>query len=649
VQDIRKVRLGLVLLAVAIVLVYWPGIGGGFVFDDYPNIVQNVPLHVTRLVWTDWIAAALSSPSSAMQRPIAMLTFAANHYFTGMDPVPMKITNVLIHALNALLVFALARSLLTAMSPPQPARDSKNAWLAMFVSSCWALHPINLMAVLFVVQRMESLSHAFVFAGLWMYVAGRLRQQMGNSGWGLILGGLLACTALGVLAKESAVLIPLYAFCIEFCIFRFMGSDQRRDRRLSILFVIVLAIPAVIGTLWLLPKAISPGAFSTRDFNLSERLLTEPRVVLDYLRWITLPDLGQLSLYHDDYRISRSLLNPPTTLFAILALLALAGAALLWRKRRPLASLGVLWFLAAQALTATFLPLELVFEHRNYFASLGICLILADLLLRAPTGNFNRRACGAVALIFLLASAGITHLRAREWSNPVRFAVAEAAKHPRSPRATYYLGWVLAQGTGYRPESPMIQPAFAALDRARELPNSGILPDQAALVLASRTGAPLQDSWWRHMQDRLRTHPIGPQETGALGALMTCSLERRCSFPTGEMLATFGAALSHGANPEVLSIYGNYALNVLGDAELGMRLWQEARDLNPAEPQYQIGVIKLLIEQRRYDEAAEEIGRLRKMGRMAQYSGVADSLEERRRAAETAYPPAAVPQGPNSP
>jgi len=411
----------------------------------------------------------------------------------------------------------------------------------------------------------------------------------------------------------------------------------------------VLAIPAVLGTLWLLPRAIGPDAFSTRDFNLSERLLTEPRVVLDYLRWIVLPDLGQLSLYHDDYRISRSLLNPPTTLLAILALLALLGAALLWRSRRPLASLGVLWFLGAQALTATFLPLELVFEHRNYFASLGICLALADLLLRTPTTRLSRLACATVAVMFLLAIAGITHLRAREWSNPVRIAVAEAAKHPQSPRATYYLGWVLVQGTGYRADSPLIQPAFAALDRARSLPNSGILPDQAALILASRTGVPLQDSWWRHMQDRLRTYPIGPQETGALGALMTCSLERHCKFPPGEVLATFGAALSQGANPEVLSIYGNYVLNVLGDVELGLRLWQEARDLNPAEPQYQIGVIKLLIELRRFDEASEEIARLRKMGRMAQYAGVADLLEQRRRAAETTYPPTAVPQGPNSP
>ena len=159
----------------------------------------------------------------------------------------------------------------------------------------------------------------------------------------------------------------------------------------------------------------------------------------------------------------------------------------------------------------------------------------------------------------------------------------------------------------------------------------------------------MQDSWWQHMQARLSTRPLGPQEMGALGGLMTCSLERHCNFPPDDMLATFGAALSQGDNPEVLSIYGNYVLNVLGDAELAMRLWQEARDLNPAEPQYQIAVIKLLIEQRRFDEASEEIARLRKMGRLGQYVGSADSLEERRRAAETTYPPAAVPQGPSYP
>ena len=67
-----------------------------------------------------------------------------------------------------------------------------------------------------------------------------------------------------------------------------------------------------------------------------------------------------------------------------MAIVVLIGAALALRKRRPLASLGVLWFFGAHALTSTIIPLELVYEHRNYFASLGLCLVLADVLFVMP-------------------------------------------------------------------------------------------------------------------------------------------------------------------------------------------------------------------------------------------------------------------------
>ncbi len=78
--------LALVLLVAAI---YWPGLGGGYVFDDFPNIVDNAALHVTDWDWHAWLAAVFSSDSGIGHRPLAMATFALNHVFTGLDPVPM--------------------------------------------------------------------------------------------------------------------------------------------------------------------------------------------------------------------------------------------------------------------------------------------------------------------------------------------------------------------------------------------------------------------------------------------------------------------------------------------------------------------------------------------------------------------------------
>jgi tetratricopeptide (TPR) repeat protein len=615
-----------------VLLAYWPGLGGGFVFDDYPNIVNNTAVHVAPGSTQGWVGAAMASPARNLPRPLAMLSFAVNHYFTGLDPAPMKACNIALHLFNALLVFGLVRCLLRFHLREDPAGATVASWLAIAVAALWALHPINLTAVLLIVQRMESLAHVFVFAGLWLYSSVRVRQLAGQSGgWPSLLLALFGFSAVGVLAKESAALLPLYAFLVELCLFRFVLPGARPGR-LHLLFLASLWLPALLGGGWLLHSALQPGAYTGREFSLVQRLLTEPTVVLGYLQWILLPDLGQLSLYHDDFPIARSLFDPPASIVSILALALLAGLALRYRARRPLAALGVLWFLAAQALTATVIPLELVFEHRNYFASLGICLAAAELLLALWRSRW-RDSVAPIAVTLALTLGILTGLRALEWRDPVTFAVAEARKNPQSPRATYYLGWVLATATNYRADSPLLETAFEALDRAAALPGSSALPEQAALILAARTGRPDEPERWRHLRQGLREHPIGPQETGALAGLVTCAVQKYCRFPPREMLQTFAAALSHGDNPEVLNNYGNYVLNVLDDPQLALRAWQEASRLNPREPQYRISLAKLHVALGHFEEARAQVAALRALGRLGQYESEAREVERRLREA----------------
>lgn len=615
------------VLAVLVAAVYWPGRNGGYIFDDFPNIVANTALHVTTLAWQDWLAAVFSSHASAVQRPLAMLSFAINHYFTGLDPVPMKVTGIAIHALNACLVLGLVRQLFRlAAADTGPVRRE---WTARFIAAAWALHPINLMPVLFIVQRMESLSHTFVFAGLWLYLAGRSRQLGGGNGWPSILAGLSLGTGLGVLAKESAILLPVYACLVELCVLKFRDRTGRTDRRLATLFAVGLSLPAVLGVAWLLPWLSSPTAYAGRDFTLGERLLTEGRVVLDYLRWTLLPDLGQLSLYHDDYPVSRGLLQPPATLLALLAIAVLLGLAWWWRQRWPLLALGLSWFFSAQLLTATVIPFELVYEHRNYFASLGVCIGLGHLLLLVPRQEGARRIGVLLAGLCVLAFATTTHLRAREWSDLHRFASSEAAKHPTSPRATYALGQTLSELSARGNDPILLQSAFEALERSRSLPRSNILPAQGLLVLAARTGHPQQDDWWDELTRKLRTRPIGAQETNALVTLAYCARDGECDFPQSRMVAAFAAAMANHPPTDVLVAYGDYALNVLGNQALALDLWRQVRASNPDVAQYRVNLAKLYIAMGDEQAARAEIDGLRALGRMHQFDSVAASLEQR--------------------
>jgi protein O-mannosyl-transferase len=615
-------------LAALVMAVYWPGLGGGYVFDDFPNIVRNEALHVTTLSWPHWLAAAFSSEAGALQRPLAMLSFAVNHYFTGLAPAPMKLTNIAIHAANALLAYGLLRQLL-ALAPLGEVSAMRRAWATRFAAAAWALHPINLLAVLFIVQRMESLAHSFVLAGLWLYLAGRQRQLAGDGGWWQVLAGLMGGTAAGVLAKESAALLPVYALVAELCLLGFRTIAPRPDRRLQGLYAAVLLVPGLLGAAWLLPKLLAASAWAHRDFTLAERLMTQTRVLVDYLQWTLFPSLRELSLYHDDYLVSRGLLDPPATLLSALLLAGVVALAVWLRRRRPLAAIGLAWFFAAHLLTATVFPLELVHEHRNYFASLGLCLVLADLLLLAPRNDPLRRGGALVAVLALLAFILTTHLRAREWSDPYRFAVSEAAKHPQSPRATYALGFIISHMSAGSPATPLLEEAFEALERARTVPNTGVLPAQGLLVLAARTGRPADDSWWQDIEHKFATRPIGVAELGALNALTQCAIEEGCTLAVEPMLRLFAVALARGEQPELLSTYGNYVLNVLGDTRLAMQVWNRAAELAPHQAQYQISLARLEIALGQEKAARQRIASLRASGAVGQNEMSAQQLESR--------------------
>jgi len=404
--------------------------------------------------------------------------------------------------------------------------------------------------------------------------------------------------------------LPLYAFCAELCIGRFRTAHDRIDRRLHALFVIVLFLPAIAALGVLLPAALKPDAFAFRTFTLGERLLTEGRAMMDYVGWTLAPRADTLGLYHDDYRVSHGWLDPPATLVAWLAIVVLIGAALALRKRRPLASLGVLWFFGAHALTSTIIPLELVYEHRNYFASLGLCLVLADVLFVMPKTADAKRMAGLLAIVFLLWCASVTHTRARQWSDPLAFARGEAARHPQSPRATYGAAQMLTIASRYELGSPYLQPARDAMAHAATVPNSGVLPLAGLMLIAGNTNQPQDPAWWAEMNARLRSNPIGPQETSALQTLNRCQMGGRCKFPPGALIAAYEAGLQSDRHPNLLTLYASvlWEENRFSETEA---LFKEAVQRGPDVAQYRINLAKFYISRGRGADAREQIELLR--------------------------------------
>ncbi|MEO5810984.1 MAG: hypothetical protein ABIQ63_02490, partial [Rhodanobacter sp.] len=512
-----------------VIAVYWPGLYGGWLFDDYPNIVDNQGVHPQAVSVPSLVRAALSSPASEFKRPLAALSFAANYLTVGLEPFWWKLTNLVVHLLNGLLVFWLARLLLdvagrrSEMPAARHAADttsSRAGIVAALIAAAWMLLPINLTGVLYVVQRMESMANVFVLLGLIGYTIGRQRMLAagrvdagtqlqttdGNGGpdrrdtWLARQRCFILCAisitvpaAVGLLAKETAVMLPLYALLVEWALFRFYRAGtmlaaatentvrvQRRDLRIISLFGVVLVLPILVGLTWLVPHVLNPETWATRDFTLGTRLLSEARIVVDYIGWTVVPSPGALAFYHDDFSISTGLLAPWTTLASIVGLAALTAFAAWVRARRPLVALGIALFLGCQLLTGTILPLELIYEHRNYFASFGLMLALVPVFVApaqeeqgtgrsaglashsvaagrtgeepaATTHPAARAELGAIALplavlryalfgVLLLLWIGLTGFTAYKWGNPLRLAEELALRAPQSPRAQYELG-----------------------------------------------------------------------------------------------------------------------------------------------------------------------------------------------------------------
>ena len=565
--------------------VYWPGMAGAYLFDDYSNIVENTALHVHSLAPEDWRRAWQSSPSPELRRPLAMLSFALNIYFTGLDPWPMKLTNLLIHLANGALLWAVLDRLLRfpgARLDPRAAR-----WTAVGVAAAWLLSPINVSGVLYVVQRMEALGQTFVLAGLWLYLHGRTRMIEGRGGILPCASALIVAGGLGFLCKESAALLPLYSFLVELTVLRFAAAGGRGTRQLWALYGLILLLPVMAGCIFVLPRLLTPEAFAWRPFTLHERLLTECRVVTGYARAILLPTPRQLGFYHDDLQLSRGWLDPPSTLLCALLLAALAATAAALHRSAPLFALGVACFFAGHLLTATVIPLELVFEHRNYFPSAGLLLAAADVL-----GWLTPRMPRLRWSIVILAFAGfctITLMRAIEWGNPIRFAYAEAAEHPDSPRAHYELGRTLLVASGYRQDSKLIGPAEQAFEQAARLPNAGAAPYAGLIVASGHMHTAVDAAWWNGLAATLGRTPPSPEDIAALQSIYLCQLHAECPTQTPELLRAFLEALSHNRPDARLSaVYGAFAANQLHDYRLAADMLSDAVALSPGNLDYRL-------------------------------------------------------------
>ena len=407
--------------------VYWPGLDGPFLFDDFSNLSPldsygeiNDSQGLIR-----YLGQGIAGPTG---RPISMLSFLLNVVSWPSQPWAFKYTNLLIHVLNGVLVFWCGLKICRLNSLPLVRGQAE--WLALASAAIWLLHPVQVSTTLYVIQRMAMLAALFSLGGILLYVHGReTLQTHPKSGYAVITLAVGLCTLLAVFSKENGALLPLLLAVVEFTVLRHQSVLVRHPHRnwTLLFFALPTFAAAVYLGRFLLPYQVA--AYAPRGFTAFERGLTEGRILLTYLYDLAIPKLYSGSLFNDDYPISTGLANPPTTLLALAVILLLLGMAYRVRKTYPLVSLAVLFFFVGHLLESTVTPLDLYYEHRNYLPSVFLFLPLAYAV------ENHRKILLVGVLSFLLLCAGFTAAKAKLWSNEGELTLFWATQHPHSVRA----------------------------------------------------------------------------------------------------------------------------------------------------------------------------------------------------------------------
>lgn len=421
--------IGLLLALAVTATLYWPGLNGPFLLDDFSSL--------NLIDWSagdPWlIAISRMKEGEVPGRPLAMLSFLLFSWEWPVSAWGFKYTNLMLHLLTGVLWFWLVWLILQAMHFD----ERKSLYIALLSSFTWLILPINVATTLYVVQRMTQLAALFTLAGIICYLYGR--KAIASTpllGFLLISFAILFFGGLGILSKENAALLPAIILLIEYLILRPNGI--KNTRTFDIWQVLLLWLPVVIIVLFLLQQIyIYNPTQTSRDFVMTERLLTEARVLFEYIRVAFLPIASGITVFNDDYTISRGILNPPSTLISIIAWITIIFFSIFYRKRYSILSFAIGWFLVGHLIESTVIPLEIYFDHRNYLPIMGPVFALFYYAHHAFERWGYKTTC--IAIFYILILAGITWQTVMIWSNQGLMATLWAERHPHSERAKQYL------------------------------------------------------------------------------------------------------------------------------------------------------------------------------------------------------------------
>lgn len=501
------------LFLIAAVALYINADHESFFYDSGYGLIKtdDIPARFQRGM--DQLVGNLFLPSQGLSIISFMLNARFNEWI-GAEPFDITsflIFNALVHGFNAWLVFLLIRRLLRIVQADLPQAD----WFALGLSLVFLAHPLHASSVAYIMQRRGALATLFYVLAILCYLEARFARRSNRMRIGFAL-----CIAisfwLSIKSKEFTLTLPVALLVIELC---FRATNPGALLRSLKWLVPGVAIAAGL----LLIYAFSIGLFdptelTIRPFGGSEavqwtfyqHLLTQLVVFVHYWKLLWLPLPQWMAIDHMGW-IVEGMFHRGAYLAILFHVLILGAAVLLALKRYTLAAIGILWFYIA-LIPYAFLPQRAIMvEYKTYLPSIGLMMILAE-LLRLVVRKTNRRLPFAALVLIALVFAGMTLHRNRIYQDEERLWLDTIAKHPQNYLAHERLGVVYLQRAQFNEAIP-------PLERSLEL-RSGSASAQRHLAIALAQVS-REDEAIRHYYRALQINPALADAWYELGELLS--------------------------------------------------------------------------------------------------------------------------------
>jgi hypothetical protein len=410
-----------VALIIFVLIIYSNSFDCSFQFDDETSIwnnkkVKSLSNFVSFDTWTN-----------INERPLSYVTLAFNYYLGGLNPTGYHWFNVLAHILAAILVFLLSKLLIGISLKELP--EKKKIYVALGAALIFAAHPIQVMSVIYIVQRMSILSGLFYILSVLLYI--KARQYHINKGlvskttllyFATGLAGILA-----LLSKQNAATLPIMWWFVELYFIR--NKDQKAAKKYLVVFgsIILVGIVSVVIT-GILPR-------ETEDISRWQYLISQFKILVLYFQLILFP--VALNINHN-IPVSGSLFGI-YEIIGLVLIIFLVFMAIRFYKKQRLLSFGIIWFFVNMSIESSIIPItDLMMEHRIYLPIYGIALVVAYGLFLLLKQNIVRYSLVMILIIIILGT--VTYQRNFDWKSVRSIWTSSLQVTPDNPRSLVYVG-----------------------------------------------------------------------------------------------------------------------------------------------------------------------------------------------------------------